>query len=100
MKRQYMPLFRSYASGEPWRIKTGILDDEDVFIARQLAYHMTLATRGSEAASRIRIESDGQVKTAIAAVPRAAALADSASILRPPGRKKNPARVAFPGGSR
>ena len=98
--RQYGPLFRSYAQSEPWKIKPALLDNEATFIARQLAYHMTLATRGPDAASRIRIESDQQVKTAISAVPRAAALADSARNLNESGRKKNPARVAFPGGSR
>ena len=93
-------MFRSYALAEPWKIRAATLDTEAIFIARQLAYHLTLATQGPAAASRIRIESDRQVKTAIAAVPRAAALADSSRSLAAPGRKKNPAQVAFPGGSR
>jgi carboxyl-terminal processing protease len=98
--RHYVALFRSYALKEPWKIKPALLDNEATFISRQLAYHMTLATSGPDAASRIRIEADQQVKSAISAVPRAAALADSARNLDESGRKKNPARVAFPGGSR
>jgi carboxyl-terminal processing protease len=101
INRRYAPLFRSYALSDQWKVKTAVLDAEATFIARQLAYHVTLATSGSDAASRIRIQADAQVKSAMAAVPRAAALVESARTLGgAAGSKKKPARVAFPGGSR
>jgi carboxyl-terminal processing protease len=98
--RIYLPLFRTFAMSGKWNVDLETLDNESAFISEQLRYDLALASAGSRAARRKKIESDPAVAGAIAAMPRATALAESARRLSNPIPGKKPARVAFPGGSR
>jgi carboxyl-terminal processing protease len=94
----YMPRFRSYAAGKLWSIRAETLDSESTYIAQQLRYHLSLAAVGPKEAVRVRNEFDKEIATAIDALPRANALAESARRIMNPAQKKKPAGSHFPAG--
>jgi carboxyl-terminal processing protease len=96
--KEYIARFRSYASGPVWKIEPATLDAESVFIKEQIEYQFALAIDGPEAADRQRIKADKEISRAIAALPRASALAESARRANRAAETKKPAQVAFPGG--
>lgn len=90
--------FRKYALDPRWKVPPRILDSNPGFIDDQLRYYFALATFGPPAATRARIQTDRQIAEAIDALPRAAALADSARRFRADAENKKARRVAFPAG--
>ena len=92
--------FREYATGPAWNLKREALDSEADYVSRQLTYQMALAVAGRAAADRVRVRSDSEIQKAIAVLPRAASLAESARKITEAVDTKKTRRVAFPGGSR
>jgi len=96
--KNLLSAFRDYATSGSWNVTPDLLDRETDFITEQLRYNLALAAFGQEAAARSRIESDKEVLKAIAALPKAALLADAAKRVRSAGQDKRTRRVAFPAG--
>ena len=88
--------FSVFARG--WKVSEETIEKQRGFIADQLQYHFALATFGTEAAVRQRVQADKQVAKAIEALPKSAMLAESARRAKQAAEHKKTRQVAFPTG--
>ncbi len=81
--------FDEHLQGDPEAQRLAVLArKERGFVVRMLAHYLHLAAFGTEAAERLRIESDAEVRRAVEALPRSAALASAAHKVRLNPRKE------------
>lgn len=73
-----------------WAGLQATVKKESDFVSRMLSYYLSLGISGTEAANRIRVERDKEVRQAIEALPRSAQLAAAAQKARSaPQKEKN-----------
>ena len=90
--------FGEFTKSAKFRISEDTMRREIPFIAKRLNYEIALAAFGPEAAKRMEIAADVQIRRAIEALPRAAILAETARKARISIDNKKARRVAFPTG--
>jgi hypothetical protein len=90
--------FSEFAESAKFKISDAAVQRDLPFITRRLNYEIALAAFGPEAAKKMQITSDREILSAIAALPKAAMLAESARKARISIDDKKTRRVAFPTG--